>query len=309
MCMASTDIITKRVLPSLNKQPPRPLWLRGLFNGVSLLALLLASACSPLSLLSTASGSHFQETANQAYGQDPRQTLDVYVPSTPTQNADVVLFMYGGRWQFGNKDEYRFVADGLAAQGFVTVIPDYRLFPQVDWRDFLMDTASAYHWVETHIAAYGGNPRRIFIMGHSAGAHMAAIVALDPKLRKQAGSEHAPCGLIGLAGPYDFLPINDADVRQVFKTADPLITSQPIFYVGHNAPPMLLLTGAADTTVKPGNTYRMAAAVHENGGTAEVISYPDVAHVGIMLAMARPLSFLAPTLQDTTNFIHQTACP
>ncbi len=307
--MASTDIITKHLLQSLNKQPSHPLWQRGLFNVLSLLALLMVSACSPLSILSATSGSHYQQTANQAYGKDARQTLDVYVPSTPTRNADVVLFMYGGRWQFGNKDEYRFVADSLAAQGFVTVIPDYRLYPQVDWRDFLMDTAAAYHWVETNIATYGGNPRRIFIMGHSAGAHMAAIVALDPKLRKQVDSDRAPCGLIGLAGPYDFLPINDADVQQVFKTANPLITSQPIFYVGHSMPSMLLLTGAADTTVKPGNTFRMAAAVNENGGKAQVISYPDVAHVGIMLAMAQPLSFLAPTLQDTTDFIHQTACP
>ena len=309
MCMASTDIIIKPVPPSMHSQPPRPLWRRGLFIGLGLLTLLLASACSPLSLLSAAGGSHYQQTSNQAYGQDPRQTLDVFVPKTIAPNADVVLFIYGGRWQFGSKDEYRFVADSLAEQGFVTVIPDYRLFPQVDWRDFLRDTAAAYHWVETHIAAYGGNPRRIFIMGHSAGAHMAAIVALDPKLRQQAGSDKAPCGLIGLAGPYDFLPISDADVQQVFKTAKPLIESQPIFYINHNAPPMLLLTGTADTTVKPGNTYRMAAAVQAQGGTAEVISYPDVAHIGIMLAMARPLSFLAPTLQDTSNFIHKTVCP
>jgi acetyl esterase/lipase len=273
------------------------------------LLLCFLSACSPLSLLSASVGSNYQETANQAYGADPRQQLDVYVPSMPAQNADVVLFIYGGRWQFGSKDEYRFVADSLAGNGFVTVIPDYRLFPQVDWRDFIRDSAVAYRWVETHIAAYGGNPRRIFIMGHSAGAHMAAMVALDPLLRQQAGSDKAPCGLIGLAGPYDFLPIDDADVRQVFKSANPLIDTQPIHYVDGHAPPMLLLTGAADTTVKPGNTYRLAAAVQAQGGKAEVISYPDVGHIGIMLAMARPLSFLAPTLQDTTHFIHETACP
>ncbi len=295
--------------PSMHRKPLLPLCQRGLFIGMGVLTLFLVSACSPLSMLSSFGGSNYQQTTELAYGQDPRQTLDVYVPNTLAPNADVVLFMYGGRWQFGSKEEYRFVANSLAKQGFVTVIPDYRLFPQVDWRDFIMDTAAAYHWVETHIAAYGGNPRRIFIMGHSAGAHMAAIVALDPKLRQKAGSDKAPCGLIGLAGPYDFLPISDADVQQVFKSANPLIESQPIFYVDRNAPPMLLLTGADDTTVKPGNTYRMAAAVREKGGTAEVISYPDVAHISIMLALANPLSFLAPTLQDTTNFIHKTACP
>ena len=260
-------------------------------------------------MLSATSGSNYQQTANQAYGKDQRQSLDVYVPVIPKENADVVMFIYGGRWQFGSKDEYRFVASGLTEKGFVTVIPDYRLYPQVDWRDFIADTAAAYRWVETHIAAFGGNPRRIFIMGHSAGAHIAAMVALDSKLRQQSGSEIAPCGLIGLAGPYDFLPIEDADVQEVFKSAKRPIETQPIFYVGLNTPSMLLLTGAADTTVKPGNTYRLAAAIQAHGGKAEVTSYPDEGHINIMLALAPPLSFLAPTLQDTTNFIHQTVCP
>ncbi len=307
--MASTGIITKQLLQRLHKQPPLPCWKRGLFNALGLCTLLLAGGCSPLSMLSATVGSNYHETANQAYGKYPRQTLDVYTPENSVKNADVVVFFYGGRWQFGSKDEYRFVADALTEKGFIAVIPDYRLYPQVDWRDFISDTAAAYHWVETHIAAYGGNPQRIFIMGHSAGAHLAAMVALDPQLRQKAGSTHAPCGMIGVAGPYDFLPIDDADVQQVFKSASPLIETQPIFYTDHLGSPMLLLTGAADTTVKPGNTYRMAAAVTAHGGTAEVHSYPDVGHIDIMLALARPLSFLAPTLQDTTDFIHKTACP
>lgn len=270
--------------------------------------LMLVGGCSPLRMLNATVGGNFRETPNQAYGADPRQKLDVFVPNKPIENADVVLFIYGGRWQFGNKEEYRFVADGLTAKGFITVIADYRLYPQVDWRDFIADTATAYRWVETHIAAYGGNPGRIFIMGHSAGAHLAAMVALDPMVRQKAGSEHAPCGMIGLAGPYDFLPIEDADVQQVFKSANPLLTSQPIFYAHHRGSPMLLLTGAADTTVKPGNSYRLAAAVQKNGGKATVLSYPNVGHIGIMLALSRSLSFLAPTLQDSTDFIHKTAC-
>jgi len=148
---------------------------------------LALSACSPLAALSSISGSHIQQSATHAYGNAPRQTLDVHLPQDAQPNADVVLFIYGGRWQFGSKDEYRFVADGLAQSGFITVIPDYRLYPQVDWRDFLADSAAAYHWVEAYIAGFGGNPQRIFVMGHSAGAHMAAMVALDPKLQRHAG--------------------------------------------------------------------------------------------------------------------------
>lgn len=297
-----TNLTTLIAFPRLSRE-------RAFFNCLILCTQLLVSGCSPLSLLSETSGSNYQQTVNQAYGKDPRQSLDVYVPAKPDENADVVMFIYGGRWQFGSKDEYRFVAAGLTEKGFITVIPDYRLYPQVDWRDFIADTAAAYRWAETHIAVFGGNPRRIFIMGHSAGAHIAAMVALDSKLRQQAGSEIAPCGLIGLAGPYDFLPIEDADVQQVFKSANRPIETQPIFYVDRNAPSMLLLTGAADITVKPGNSYRLAAAVQAHGGKAEVTSYPGVGHINIMLALARPLSFLAPTLQDTANFIHKTVCP
>lgn len=304
MCMANMAINIKNLLRNINRE-------RGLPSSLSfvlLLPLFLLGGCSPLSVLNATVGSNYQQTANQAYGPNARQQLDVFVPAKPVANADVVVFIYGGRWQFGSKDEYRFVADGLAEKGFIAVIPDYGLFPQVDWRDMIADTAAAYRWTETHIASFGGNPRRIFIMGHSSGAHLATMVALDAAVRSQAGTSRAPCGLIGLAGPYDFLPIEDADVQQVFKTANPLIESQPIYYVTDKAPPMLLLTGAADTTVKPGNTDRFAAAIKARGGKAEVIQYPDVAHIGIMLGLARSLSFMAPTLQDSTSFIQRTAC-
>ena len=287
---------------------PLPTLQRAARYCIALLTLLLAGGCSPLNMLNATVGGNFKQTANQAYGKQPRQTLDVYTPAQAVANADVVVFMYGGRWQYGSKEEYRFVADGLTEKGFIAVIPDYRFYPQVDWRDFIADTAAAYHWVETNIATSGGNPRRIFIMGHSAGAHLVAMVALDPTVRQRAGSNNAPCGMIGISGPYDFLPIDDADVQQVFKSANRLIETQPIFYANGKAPAMLLLTGEADTIVKPGNTYRLAAAVRERGGKAQVIGYPEVGHISIMLALSRSLSFLAPTLQDSAHFIRNTTC-
>ncbi len=282
--------------------------MRAVVIALALAGALAGSACSPLGVLSATTLSDAQQTTAEAYGTQPRQTLDVYVPNPRIENADVVVFLYGGRWQFGSKDQYRFVAASLAARGFITVIPDYRLFPQVDWRDFVSDAATALRWVETHIAAYGGNPRRIFLMGHSAGAHIGAMVSLDAVVRAQAGLERAPCGFVGVAGPYDFLPIQDADVKEVFKSADPLIESQPIHYVDQHAPPMLLLTGADDVTVKPGNSVRLAAAVNQQGGHAGVISYPDVGHVSIMLALAPQLRFLAPTLRDTADFVRGLEC-
>jgi acetyl esterase/lipase len=273
-----------------------------------LVAAALIQGCSPLALLNDMGSSNYQRTYDQAYGPDPRQKLDLYIPTQHVKNADVVIFLYGGRWRSGDKADYRFVAQGLNANGVITVIPNYRLYPQVDWKDFIADAATVYHWVETHIAAYDGNPRRIFLMGHSAGAHIAAMVALDQTVRDQAGSHLPPCGMIGLAGPYDFLPFVDADVRQVFSSALHPMETQPIFYVDRSDPSLLLLSGASDTTVKPQNSYRLADAMQKVGAKAEVIVYPGVAHTGILVSLARPLQFIAPTLKDTMNFIHKTRC-
>lgn len=271
--------------------------------------LTLASGCSPLSALNSSVGSStYHKSTTHAYGPYSRQQLDVYIPKQRAKNADVVIFFYGGRWRTGEKAEYRFVAEGLAAQGFITVVPDYRLYPQVDWPDFIADGTSVYKWVETHIASYGGNPQRIFLMGHSAGAHIAAMVTLDQSARQRVGSLIPPCGMIGLAGPYDFLPISDADVRQVFQSAKRALETQPIFYADRTDPALLLLTGSADKVVKPRNTQALAAAVRKQGGNAVAVSYPGVGHAGILISLARSLKAVAPTLQDTTNFIRKTTC-
>lgn len=272
-------------------------------------AVLLGVACSPLNVLNaTAGSSGYRRTIDQVYGAETRQKLDIYIPAKPSANADVVIFFYGGRWQTGDKNDYRFAAAGLTAKGLITVIPDYRLYPQVDWRDFIADGAAAYRWVETNIAAHGGNPRRIFLMGHSAGAHIAAMVALDQNLRRNARSQINPCGMIGLAGPYDFLPFEDADVKQVFHSAERALETQPVFYADRADPSLLLLTGDADTSVKPRNTQRLAQTLQERGGQAQTVVYKGVGHAQILIALAPRLTFIAPVLSDALNFIRRTEC-
>ncbi|MBI3546553.1 MAG: alpha/beta hydrolase [Gammaproteobacteria bacterium] len=274
-----------------------------------LIIALFSGACSRLDVLNaTAGSSGYRRVADQAYGSAPRQKLDIYIPTDKTANTDVVIFFYGGRWQTGDKNDYRFAAAGLTANGVISVIPDYRLYPQVDWRDFIGDAAAAYRWVEKNIAAHGGNPRRIFLMGHSAGAHITAMVALDQSLRRQAGSEINPCGMIGLAGPYDFLPFADADVKQVFHSAERALETQPVFYADRTDPNILLLTGDADTSVKPRNTYRLAQTLQDRGGKAQVIVYKGVGHAEILIALAPRLKFIAPVLSDALNFIRKTEC-
>lgn len=271
---------------------------------------VLGSGCTPLGILNASVPVHTSQViADQAYGPHPRQRLDVYIPEHPDAAGDVVVFFYGGYWETGEKSDYRFVAEALASKGFIAVLPDYRLYPQVEWRGFLKDGAAAYAWVETHIANYHGNPRRIFLMGHSAGAHIAAMVALNQALRKQAGSQIAPCGMIGLAGPYDFLPFTDPRAKEVFSAARRPIETQPIYYADASDPRLLLLAGDADTTVKPRNSVQLAATMKARGGQAELIRYKGVSHIKLLLSLAAPFRFIAPSLQDTASFIRQTSCP
>lgn len=277
------------------------------------LVLVLASstvlsACSALSVINTFAGSgDYTLERDIAYGAAHRQTLDVYIPNSVKPNADVVLFFYGGGWRNGDKADHRFVGEAYASQGFVTVIPDYRLYPEASWPTFNTDGAAAYHWVETHISAKGGNPRRIFVIGHSAGAYIAAMVAMDSKLRQTAGSQIPPCGFVGLAGPYDFLPF-ETDVEPIFKDALNPAQTQPVFYADATDPAMLLLTGDKDKRVNPRNSVNLAKAVTAAGGNAKLIVYPDAGHPNLLISLARGLRFVTPALADSVSFIKNTDC-
>lgn len=269
--------------------------------------LLLLGACSPLKLLNaTVSNDGYTSTLNQTYGEQLRQQLNIHVPNTVKNNTDVVIFYYGGRWQSGNKEDYTFIADAFTSKELITVIPDYRIYPDVDWREFINDGAMAYQWVYDNIARFGGNPERIFIMGHSAGAHIAAMVTTRQSLIGNAGKH--PCGFIGLAGPYDFLPIRDADIKRVFSSANDLQETQPITFVSKDNPDMLLLHGLDDTTVKPGNSTRMVARVKQVGGRAQAKLYPGVDHTDILISLASTFRGYSPALADSIGFMQKTQC-
>ena len=244
-----------------------------------------------------------------AYGPHPRQRLDLYVPDAVAgaEAAPVVLFFYGGRWRTGKREEYRFVATALAACGIMTAVADYRLYPEVNWQDFNQDGALAYCWLERHIRAHHGDPDRIFVMGHSAGAYIAAMVALDPALRLRAGALTRPAGLIGIAGPYDFFPFTDPDVCEVFQSTPDGHGTQPIHYVAATPPPALLLTGARDRTVNPLNSVHLQRQLKIHGGEAELVRFPGLGHVGIILSVARMFRFLAPSTATIRHFIERNS--
>ena len=216
----------------------------------------------------------------------------------------LVVFLYGGSWRMGDKATYPFVAAPLARRGAVVVAPNYRLYPEVRFPAFLQDNAAAVAWAIGHAAEYGADPRHVFIVGHSAGAYNAAMLALDPALLLAAGvRREALAGVVGLAGPYDFLPMTDPDIIPVFAPVNDGPASQPINYVDGRNPPMLLLAGDADTTVRPRNTTALAARIAAAGGPVSSRIYPGVGHIGLVLAFAPLFRGKAPVLDDVWAFI------
>jgi len=268
--------------------------------GLSALGLL-ATACSPIGVLNGMAPKRLS-ARNIPYGAGPRRTLDVYVPERAGGAAPVVVFFYGGGWDSGVKDTYRFVGGALAAAGFVTIIPDYRLYPEVVFPAFLDDCAAAFAWATNHAAAYGGGPE-IFLMGHSAGAYNAVMLALDGAYIARAGARRPLAGTIGIAGPYDFLPVRTAELKAIFGQPPTPPVTQPINHVDGRNAPMLLLAGATDTTVLPRNTARLAERIRAAGGLVQSRIYPGIDHREIIGAMGVPFRFLCPTWRDCTRFI------
>ncbi|MBL8642961.1 MAG: alpha/beta hydrolase [Rhodospirillaceae bacterium] len=268
-------------------------------------ALALAGCSAADALNFIVPGDGYTKHAS-TYGSNPRQGLDVYEPKTaaPPGGRTVVVFFYGGSWAGGQKSTYRFVAEALTAQGYLAVLPDYRVHPEAVYPAFVEDAATALKWTVENAARYGGNPDKIVLMGHSAGAHIAALLALDPQFLEAVNLPRETIkGFVGLAGPYSFAPLEFRVTRAVFgHLKDPNIV-RPVIYAANPAPPMLLLHGADDTTVGPYNSVDLTAALIAAGQNVTHIVYPDVAHVGIILAMAKPFRGRAPTLSDTAGFI------
>jgi acetyl esterase/lipase len=268
--------------------------------------MLLISACSPTAVLNAlAPRDGIAATSDIPYGDGPRHTLDVYAPREAASPTPVVVFFYGGNWDSGAKTMYRFVGAALAARGVLTVIPDYRLYPQVRFPDFMYDAAGAIAWTRANAARFGGDPRRLFLMGHSAGAQIATLVALDSTYLRSVdlSPERDVCGVIGLAGPYDFLPLHDAELQVIFGPEAERPRSQPINYVSPQAPPMLLLAGRDDDTVDPGNTLRLAARLRAVDASVQDELYPGVGHKALIAAFGRPLGFLAPARETVLRFV------
>ena len=272
-----------------------------------LLSVAAVAGCSSIlfaGLNGLSAGADLAESRGIVFDRNLDLKLDIYRPKDAS-NAPVVVFYYGGRWEFGKREDYRWFGEALARHGFVAILPDYRKYPQVKFDGFMTDAANALAWSFEHAAEYGGDPDELFVMGHSAGAHLALMLASNAKW--MAPHQIKPtqiAGAVGLAGPYNFLPLTEDDMIGMFgSTPEEQARSQPINFVDGDEPPMLLLHGADDTTVWPKNSTTLAQAVNAKGGHAQVIIYPGVTHSGILLSVSPTFRGKATALDDSVRFM------
>jgi acetyl esterase/lipase len=281
---------------------------------VAALALLVLTACAPsalesfgLSAVSSNAGlDGISRIPNLTYGPLERQKLDVYQPVNFKGPRPVMVFTYGGGFKQGSKDEYTFVAEAFSSLGYVTVIFDYRLYPKTTWPAYLEDGAQAVAWVNTNIAKYGGDPKRILIAGHSAGAYIAAMLAVNPDYLRAA---NVPDGTIKAAltfsGPYEFWNPNQkahggfigADIQEVMGPAETASQTQPIKYVNASTPPFVIIHGTDDGLLEPAQARAMKQKLEDAKVKVIYLEYP-MAHATTILAMAKPLRGLGSTFVD-----------
>jgi acetyl esterase/lipase len=273
-----------------------------------LILLACLTACSPARLLvAGVPQDGFTVERGIPYEDGERHQLDIYQPVHPLPGNPVIVFFYGGEWKYGERQDYGFVAEPLADAGVTVVVPDYRLYPPTAFPGFIEDGAVSVAWVRDHISQHGGNPKSLFVMGHSAGAYIAAMLAVNPAYLGKVGMKPGDLsGFIGVSGPYNFLPITWPELKPIFEVVPDLGVTQPISFVDGQNPPALLLVGADDTTVNPDqNTTAFWGRILEKGGSARRIIYPGVGHIGAITAFAPLFRDRAPVLEDTVDFVEE----
>ena len=281
------------------------MFVSNLFRAITAVVATLVSSCT--GLLFTAANVPTYLTRVRAftdlpYGADARQRLDVYALPAAVDRP-VVVFWYGGAWTSGEKSQYRFVGTALAERGWVAVLPDYRLYPQIIFPGFIEDGARAVAWVERHAREFGGDPTRIVLMGHSAGAHLAAMLALDPHYLEDVGASRSSIrALVGLSGPYALVPDDDS-LRAIFAPPFTSADWQPLQHVDAQAPPTLLLDGLEDQRVSVAQTRALRDALVKLGVEVDMALYPGVSHSDTIAAFSKWARGRAPTLDRTTQFI------
>lgn len=270
------------------------------------------TACTPAGLLTSldrlsSSAESKRLVTGAAYGPDARHKLDIWAPRSPAvKSLPVVIFLYGGGWTDGSRGDYGFAGAAFAGQDFVAVLPDYRLVPNVRFPAFVEDGALAVKWVRDNIARYGGDPRRVTLAGHSAGAYNAAMLALDPRFLRDAGVDPKIVRAAALlSGPYDFYPFTEARGRNAFGAWPKPAETQPITFARADAPPLFLAHGSADRIVRPSNSRNLARRLQQVGAPATLRIYPGASHVDLAASLSAPFRGRTPALAESVAFLER----
>ncbi|HXG99982.1 MAG TPA: alpha/beta hydrolase [Sphingomicrobium sp.] len=278
-------------------------------HGGPIAALLALAGCSPAALLngvSRVSGDSARLAANgEAFGPNARHKLDVWVPrGTPAKPLPVVIFFYGGGWVSGDRGAYGFAGRAFAAREFVAIVPDYRLVPGTRFPGFIEDGALAVKWARDHAARFGGDPRRISLSGHSAGAYIASMLALDRHYLTDIGVDPKIVRAAALlSGPYDFYPFTEQRGRDALSNWPRPEETQPISFARADAPPLLLIHGGADTIARPYNSQRLAERLATLGAPVTLRLYPGKSHIDTVKSLSPLLRGSSPALADSSTFL------
>lgn len=244
-------------------------------------------------------------TRDIAYAPGESHSLDIYAPLTPGAPKPVVVFFHGGGYDSGNKAEITWIGAALARRGYVVVVPDFRLYPQVVWPAFLQDCAAAVRWTHDNIVRYGGDPSKLVLMGHSSGAYNAMSLAVDRRWLGGVGMDPGRDvrAAVGLSGPYYDQPNNSRKNRTIFGPRRQWADTQPVNHADGRSPPLLLITGDRDNVVDPPESDLLAAKVRMSGGVVTLIHYPTLDHSGTLDALAPQNGKSSQVMDDITAFI------
>lgn len=278
---------------------------------MGLLASLLSS-CASIGLKAInglAKAGDYELLVDKAYGSNAANKLDVYLPQNKPVTA-AIIFFYGGCWGYCSdysKKDYLFVAETLVKQGYAVIVPDYRKYPDVHFDAIINDAKNATLWWLNHKQDYSLENTDTYLMGHSAGAHLAAMLSDDESLLGKDLKQIT--GFIGLAGPYDFYPFNGQYMYELFSAENDYYASQPIHFVNGNEPPHLLLQGKNDTSVYPHNAINMAAQLKHMQVEHELVLFDKMRHVSIVLSLAKPFRKKSKVLKHINSFINKESHP
>lgn len=268
--------------------------------GAFLAAATALAACAPVSILNGITpSSTFDRTKNVSFGEGDRDELDIYRAEKPKSGAPVLMFVHGGSWDSGSKGIYKFLAEGFTKSGYDIVVPNYRIYPEAKFPNFLEDNAKAVAFTAETFP-----DRKIVLIGHSAGAYNVLMLGLRDEYLSGAGVDRCAniSGIVALAAPTGIVPLDSEPLTIIFPdrfTADDAALNN----VNGPAPAVFLGHGESDTTVYPKNSTALAEKITARGGVAQVELYPGQSHTDVIKVLSRHFDGDTTLKADIVKFI------